>query len=62
MLPILHQGAAVTMSSRAIAELRSALGLKLVGESAIVYEADYVNALRTLAAEGIKRAPSGVES
>lgn len=40
-----------------MASFLSALGLKLVGESAAVYEADYVNALRTLAAEGIKRAP-----
>ncbi len=45
-----------------MAAFLSALGLKLVGESAIVYEADYVNALRTLAAEGIKRAPEGITS
>ena len=45
-----------------MATFLSALGLKLVGEGASVYEADYINALRTLAAEGIKRPPSGVES
>lgn len=45
-----------------MATFLSALGLKLVGEGASVYEADYINALRTLAAEGIKRPPTGVES
>lgn len=40
-----------------MAAFLSSLGLKLVVEAADVYEPDYVNALRTLAAEGIKRAP-----
>lgn len=45
-----------------MAAFLSTLGLQLVSETASTYDAEYVSALRILAAEGIKRPASGGKS